>query len=116
MENHRWRQTPEARIFQRRGGFPVADDQPAARKNNAGVRTLAACARSAAHKDTCDERQWRVVDNLDCGCPVTVAELDAVEAFLMPLVHALLADHENGRRTGERSIAGFDPAQRGPAR
>jgi hypothetical protein len=24
--------------------------------------------------------------------------------------------HENGRRTDERSIAGFDPAQRGPAR
>jgi hypothetical protein len=24
--------------------------------------------------------------------------------------------HENGKRTGERPIAGFDPAQRGPAR
>jgi hypothetical protein len=35
---------------------------------------------------------WRVVDDLAHDCPVTPAELDAVEAFLMPLVHALLAD------------------------
>jgi hypothetical protein len=36
-----------------------------------------------------DRRIWRVVDNLE-SCPVTPAELDAVEAFLMPLVNALL--------------------------
>jgi hypothetical protein len=35
---------------------------------------------------------WRVVDDLTYEHPVTSAELDAVEAFLMPLVHALLAD------------------------
>jgi hypothetical protein len=34
----------------------------------------------------------RVVDDLAHDHPVTPAELDAVEAFLMPLVHALLAD------------------------
>jgi Resolvase, N terminal domain len=34
---------------------------------------------------------WRVVDDLTYEHPVTLAELDAVEAFLMPLVHALLA-------------------------
>ena len=39
-----------------------------------------------------DSHAWRVVDNLAHDCPVTPAELDAVEAFLMPLVHALLAD------------------------
>ncbi len=42
---------------------------------------------------SCDDGQtWRVVDDLAHDCPVTPAELDAVEAFLMPLVHALLAD------------------------
>jgi hypothetical protein len=39
-----------------------------------------------------DGEPWRVVDDLAHDCPVTPAELDAVEAFLMPLVHALLAD------------------------
>ena len=39
-----------------------------------------------------DEREWRVVDDLAHEYPVTAVELDAVEAFLMPLVHALLAD------------------------
>jgi hypothetical protein len=42
---------------------------------------------------SCDDRPaWRVVDDLAHDCPVTPAELDAIEAFLMPLVHALLAD------------------------
>jgi hypothetical protein len=39
-----------------------------------------------------DECEWRVVDALALDHPITPAELDAVEAFLMPLVHALLAD------------------------
>jgi hypothetical protein len=44
-------------------------------------------------KTSCDDgHTWRVVDDLARDCPVTPAELDAVEAFLMPLVHALLAD------------------------
>jgi hypothetical protein len=44
----------------------------------------------------CDDRPaWRVVDDLAHDCPVTPAELDAVEAFLMPLVHALLADRSD---------------------
>ena len=34
----------------------------------------------------------RVIDDLARDSPITAAELDAVEAFLMPLVHALLAD------------------------
>jgi hypothetical protein len=42
---------------------------------------------------SCDDGQlWRVVDDLARDYPGTAAELDAVEAFLMPLVHALLAD------------------------
>jgi hypothetical protein len=45
---------------------------------------------------SCDDRPaWRVVDDLAHDCPVTSAELDAVEAFLMPLVHALLADRSD---------------------
>ena len=45
---------------------------------------------------SCDDRPaWRVVDDLAHDCPVTSAELDAVEAFLMPLVHALLASESN---------------------
>ena len=44
-------------------------------------------------KASCDDsHSWRVVDDLARDHPVTPAELDAVEAFLMPLVHALLAD------------------------
>ena len=42
-------------------------------------------------KTSCDDT-WRVVDDLAHDSPVTPAELDTVEAFLMPLVHALLAD------------------------
>ena len=42
-----------------------------------------------------NDRAPRVVDDLAHDCPVTPAELDAVEAFLMPLVHALLADASN---------------------
>ena len=39
-----------------------------------------------------DSHPWRVVDDLAHDRPITPAELDAVEAFLMPLVHTLLAD------------------------
>jgi hypothetical protein len=47
-------------------------------------------------KTSCDDgHTWRVADDLADDCPVTPAELDAVEAFLMPLVHALLADASN---------------------
>jgi hypothetical protein len=42
-----------------------------------------------------DGPSWRVVDDLAHDHPVTPAEVDAVEAFLMPLVHALLADDAN---------------------
>ena len=31
-------------------------------------------------KEVSDFRQWRVIDDLACGCPVTAAELKAVEA------------------------------------
>jgi hypothetical protein len=39
-----------------------------------------------------DGPTWRVVDDLAHDHPVTPAELDALEAFLMPLVRAVLAD------------------------
>jgi hypothetical protein len=39
-----------------------------------------------------ESHTWRVVDDLAHDHPISVAELDAVAAFLMPLVHALLAN------------------------
>jgi hypothetical protein len=50
-----------------------------------------------------DRRTWRVVDNLDRH-PVTPAELDAVEAFLMPLVNALLERNDAIARKPEPAI------------
>lgn len=48
--------------------------------------------RTPARASRCDSPSWRVVDDLANDFPVTAAELDAVEGFLMPLLHALLAD------------------------
>jgi hypothetical protein len=49
-------------------------------------------ARTSTRFSCDDGPVWRVVDDLAHGCPISPAELDAVEAFLMPLVHALVAD------------------------
>jgi hypothetical protein len=49
-------------------------------------------ARTPTTASSDDSHTWRVVDDLARDHPVTPAELDAIEAFLMPLVHALLAD------------------------
>ena len=54
--------------------------------------------RSPANSSCDDSHSWRVVDDLAQDCPVTPAELDAIEAFLMPLVHALLADASDSQR------------------
>jgi len=62
-------------------------------------------------KALCDDSHlWRVVDDLAHDCPVTPAELDAVEAFLMPLVHALLADASDTQRAA-RSKDGGDQSR-----
>jgi len=55
-------------------------------------------ARTPTRSSSNDSHTWRVVDDLARDHPVTPAELDAVEAFLMPLVHALLADAPDIRR------------------
>jgi hypothetical protein len=49
-------------------------------------------ARASTRPSSEDGHSWHVVDDLARDCPVTPAELDAVEAFLMPLVRALFAD------------------------
>jgi hypothetical protein len=49
-------------------------------------------ARTSTIPSSDDGHSWRVIDDLARDCPVTPAELDAVEAFLMPLVNALLAN------------------------
>jgi hypothetical protein len=50
-----------------------------------------------------DMAAWRVVDDFGVDVPVTPAELDAVEAFLMPLVNAIMA----GPSAGEGSAEGL---------
>jgi hypothetical protein len=52
-------------------------------------------ARASTRPSSEDGHSWHIVDDLARDCPVTPAELDAVEAFLMPLVHALLADRSD---------------------
>jgi hypothetical protein len=49
-------------------------------------------ARASTRPSSEDGHLWLVIDDLARDCPVTPAELDAVEAFLMPLVRLLLAD------------------------
>ena len=49
-------------------------------------------AQTPTRSSSDDGHSWHVVDDLARECPVTPAELDTVEAFLMPLVLALLAD------------------------
>ena len=49
-------------------------------------------ARTHTRSSSDDGQPWRIVDDLAHDHPITSCELDAVEAFLMPLVHALLAD------------------------
>lgn len=57
-----------------------------------------------------DRRTWRVADNLD-HLPVATAELDAVEAFLTPLVKALLGeDAAVNSRLNITSVACAKPA------
>ncbi len=48
-----------------------------------------------------DMAAWRVVDDFPDDVPVTPAELDAVEAFLMPLVNAIMAGAPAGERSTE---------------
>jgi hypothetical protein len=43
-------------------------------------------------KKTKGECTFRVIDDFPLPAPVGAAELDAIEAFLMPLVNALFAD------------------------
>ena len=49
-------------------------------------------ARASTRLSSEDGHSWLVIDDLARDHPVTPPELDAIEAFLMPLVHALLAD------------------------
>jgi hypothetical protein len=53
-----------------------------------------------------DSHAWRVVDDFACPHPIDPAELDAVEAFLMPFVNAILS--------GARKIALMDADQKPP--
>jgi hypothetical protein len=63
--------------------------------------------RQAARRED-DNWTWRIVDDLAPDDPVTAAELDAVEAFLMPLLNAVLSDETNsspGKATARAMVA-----------
>jgi hypothetical protein len=45
-----------------------------------------------------ESRAWRVVDDLARDQPVDPAELDAAEAFLMPVVNAIIKNAGGSRR------------------
>ena len=54
------------------------------------VRMGKSCRKSG--EDIHDESHtWRVVDDFACPHPIDPGELDAVEAFLMPVVNAILS-------------------------
>ena len=71
-------------------------------------------ARTPTRPSSDDSHTWRVVDDLARDCPVTPAELDAVEAFLMPLVHALFAGESDTQpgKTNFRRCANADPTHK----
>jgi hypothetical protein len=71
-------------------------------------------ARTPTRSSSNDSHTWRVVDDIARDHPVTPAELDAVEAFLMPLVHALLADapHIQPRKTNPDTASTPSPTHK----
>jgi hypothetical protein len=52
--------------------------------------------RNIHRQDGKSEDAWRVVDDFPQDIPVGDAELDAVEAFLMPLVRQILGETPGG--------------------
>jgi hypothetical protein len=62
--------------------------------------------RHRSKKTLCDARRaWRVVDNFPADFPITAAELDAIEAFLMPLVKVIFSNEVTGATSAERCIS-----------
>ncbi len=53
-----------------------------------------------------ESHTWRVIDDFSCPHPIDPAELDAVEAFLMQVVNAIL--------TGADEIAPLHAVQKPP--
>jgi hypothetical protein len=69
--------------------------------------------RPGTRNESSDNRRtWRVVDDFPADVPVGSAELDAAEAFLMPLVNALLSEKTIGENSadGRRKCASLRPA------
>jgi hypothetical protein len=68
-------------------------------------------------KDDERERAFRVVDDFPAPAPVGAAELDAIEAFLMPLVKAILANGPDAQAAGRpTSLSDSTPPQRSASR
>jgi hypothetical protein len=51
-----------------------------------------------------DRAAWHVVDDFAADAAITSAELDVVEAFLLPLVTAIMSDPHIGGRTAETPV------------
>jgi hypothetical protein len=47
---------------------------------------------------------WAVLDDFASDVSVTPAELDAIEAFLMPIVHAILAESPIAPKSAEMAL------------
>jgi hypothetical protein len=59
-----------------------------------------------------DSQAWRIVDDLSCAYCIDPAELDAVEAFLMSQLNAILAaDMKNVQNTAAASRADSEAPQ-----
>jgi hypothetical protein len=57
--------------------------------------------RSCLRKELRDDRHgWQVVHNLSRDFPIDAAELDVIEAFLMPLVNAVLSQESTDVDSG----------------
>jgi hypothetical protein len=56
-----------------------------------------------------DSRNWRVIDDLSRAHAIAPAELDAVEAFLMPQLEAILSGETN--RVERRGMASRPDSQ-----
>jgi hypothetical protein len=68
--------------------------------------------RTRANRPEDDRQAWRVVDDLARAHCIDPAELDAVEAFLMPQLNAILSGETKGvQKIAAASRADSEPPQ-----
>lgn len=52
-------------------------------------------------ESTGDRHTWRIVDDFPADIPVGASELDVVDAFLMPLLSAVLSGDATGKDSAD---------------